>query len=99
MEIEGFDVVTARLDDMDMQSLRNTGDRLREKIGSGVIILAGVSGGKVNLVSMATPDAVKMGVNAGQIVKEAAAAVGGGGGGRPDMAQAGGKDAPKPMRR
>lgn len=95
VEIEGFDVVTARLDDMDMQSLRNTGDRLREKIGSGVIILAGVSGGKVNLVSMATPDAVKMGVNAGQIVKEAAAAVGGGGGGRPDMAQAGGKDASK----
>ncbi len=94
-EIYGFAVVAARLDDMDMQSLRKTGDRLKEKLGSGVIVLASAADGKVSLVAMATSDAVDRGVNAGDIVRDAARAAGGGGGGRPDMAQAGGKDITK----
>ena len=57
--------------------------------------LAGAAGGKVSLMAMATDDAVKKGAHAGNIIKAAAAVCGGGGGGRPNMAQAGGKDASK----
>jgi alanyl-tRNA synthetase len=55
-------------------------------------VLASIHGDKVSLVAMATKEAVKKGVHAGNIIKEAAQVAGGGGGGRPDMAQAGGKN-------
>ena len=75
--------------------MRTLGDQLKNKLCSGVIVLAGAAGGKVSLMAMATDDVVKKGAHAGNIIKAAAAVCGGGGGGRPNMAQAGGKDASK----
>ena len=92
-EINGFKVLATEVPDMDMNGLRNLGDSLKEKLGSGVIVLASAQGSdKVNLLVMATDDAVKAGAHAGNIVKAIAPKVGGGGGGRPNMAQAGGKN-------
>ena len=91
-EMNGFLVVAGRLDGLDMNALRTASDTLRNKIGSGVLVLASAKDDKVNLIVMATPDAIKAGVHAGNVIRVAAAACGGGGGGRPDMAQAGGKD-------
>ena len=91
-EINGLMVVAGRLDDLDMNALRTASDTLRNKLGSGVLVLASAKDGKVSLIVAATPDAVKAGVHAGNVIRAAAAACGGGGGGRPDMAQAGGKD-------
>ncbi len=78
----------------DMDSLRGMVDLLRDKIGSGVIVLGSgnTTGEKVNLVAAVTRDLLKRGLHAGKLVKEVAAVIGGGGGGRPDLAQAGGKD-------
>jgi alanyl-tRNA synthetase len=67
-------------------------DLLRERLGSGVVVLGSTLQGKVNLVAGVTADLVARGYHAGNIIREVAALVGGGGGGRPDMAQAGGKD-------
>ncbi|MDH3360635.1 MAG: DHHA1 domain-containing protein, partial [Desulfobulbaceae bacterium] len=67
------------------------GDRVRDKLGSGIAVLGGVFQGKVVLLVMVSKDLTKQ-FQAGKIVKEVAAIVGGGGGGRPDMAQAGGSD-------
>jgi len=91
-DVNGLKVVAAKMGDMDMNALRSASDSIRDRIGSGVVILASVRDQKVNLIVSATPDAVSRGVHSGQIIKEAAAACGGGGGGRPDMAQAGGKN-------
>ena len=87
-----FKVLPVSLKDVDMNAMRTLSDDLKEKIGSGVVVLASDQGAKVNLIVAATDDAVKAGAHAGKIVKEAAALVGGGGGGRPNMAQAGGKN-------
>ena len=78
-----------------MNALRNAGDNLKQKIDCGVIVLASSAEGKVNIVAMATADAVKCGAHAGNIIREVAKTCGGGGGGKPDSAQAGGKDASK----
>lgn len=94
-EIDGIDLITYKVDNMDMNSLRNLGDELRVKLGSGVIVLAGVDNGKLGFISMVTKDMVGKGIHAGNIIKEVARITGGGGGGRPDMAQAGGKDLSK----
>ncbi len=94
-EFGGFKVVAASVDCDDAAALRDMADSIKDKIQSGVVFLAGNSGEKVLFVAMATPDAVKAGIHAGNIIKEAAKVCGGGGGGRPDMAQAGGKDASK----
>lgn len=91
-EIKGFKVVTARFDALDMDGLRNSCDNIRNKMGSGVVVLASSFGGKVSFVAAATKDAVGKGVHSGNIVREVAKVTGGGGGGRPDMAQAGGKE-------
>jgi alanyl-tRNA synthetase len=77
---------------VDMNALRNLGDDFKNKLGSAVIIMASDMGDKVNLLIMASDDAVKAGVHAGNIVRKIAPTVGGGGGGRPNMAQAGGKN-------
>ena len=75
-----------------MNALRNLGDDMKAKLPNSVIILASTLGDKVNLIVMATDDAIKAGAHAGNIVKKIAPMIGGGGGGRPNMAQAGGKN-------
>ncbi|NMB25391.1 MAG: alanine--tRNA ligase [Firmicutes bacterium] len=95
MEIGGIPVLAAGVEGLDAAALRTLGDQLRNKLGSGVILLGSVTEGKVLFVSMVTPDIVAKGVKAGDIIKVAAKATGGGGGGRADMAQAGGRDPEK----
>lgn len=95
VDINGVNIVTAKFEDMDMDTLRNTADTLRDKLASGVVVLANVAGGKINFVATATKDAVEKGVHAGNIVREVAQTAGGKGGGRPNMAQAGAPDVTK----
>ncbi|MCT4565382.1 MAG: alanine--tRNA ligase [Maledivibacter sp.] len=94
-EINGINVVASKIPNLDMDSLRNLGDKLKDELNSCLIVLASDKDGKVNLVAMASEDSVKRGVHAGKIIKEVAKITGGGGGGRPNMAQAGGRDASK----
>jgi len=95
-EINGIKVVASRLDDgLDMNALRNAGDNLKQKLECAVIVLASAAEGKVNIVAMATKDAIAKGAHAGNIIREVAKTCGGGGGGKPDSAQAGGKDESK----
>lgn len=92
-DVNGVKFLAVKLNDVDMNELRNLSDDLKSKIGSGVVVLASAMGSdKVNLIVTATDDIVKAGVHAGNIIKSAAPCVGGGGGGRPNMAQAGGKN-------
>ena len=91
-EVKDVKLIAAKVDDVDMNGLRDLGDQLKEKLGEGVIVLASAAGGKVSLVAMATDEAVKKGAHAGNLIKGIAGLVGGGGGGRPNMAQAGGKN-------
>jgi len=93
--IEGIKVLTAKLNSMDINNLRNIVDELKQKIDSGIILVATINNDKVNLVSFVSDDLVKKGFHAGKLISEAAARVDGGGGGRPDMAQAGGKNPEK----
>ena len=91
-EINGVKVLASSVVGVDMNGLRELGDSLKEKLGEGVILLASSNEGKVNLIAMATEEAMKKGAHAGNLIKAAASKVGGGGGGRPNMAQAGGKN-------
>ena len=91
-EVEGATVLSCSVAAPDMDSLRGMADVLRDKLGSGVVVLGSTVGDKVNLVAVVTKDLQKNGLHAGKLIKEVAAKVGGGGGGRPDMAQAGGKE-------
>lgn len=95
MEINGVKVVAEVVVADNMDSLRKILDTVKDKIGSGAVVLAAENGGKVMLVCGVTKDLAGKVLHAGNIVKVAAQACGGGGGGRPDMAQAGGKDAGK----
>lgn len=90
-EIKGVKLLAAKIENVDMNGLRELGDQLKEKLGEGVIVLASAADGKVSLMAMATKEAMNRGAHAGNLIKAAAALVGGGGGGRPNMAQAGGK--------
>lgn len=95
-EVKGIKVIAHRLaDGLDMNSLRAAGDNLKQKMDCAVIVLASATDEKVNIISMATAEAVKRGAHAGNIIREVAKTCGGGGGGKPDSAQAGGKDASK----
>ncbi len=91
-EVKGVKLLAARVDGVDMNGLRDLGDQLKAKLGEGVVVLASGVDGKVNLVAMATDDAMAKGAHAGNLIKGIAGLVGGGGGGRPNMAQAGGKN-------
>jgi alanyl-tRNA synthetase len=88
-DVGGVRVLATRADVADPKALRDVADQLRDKLRSGVIVLAGVEGEKIALVAMVTPDLVGR-FNAGKIVGEVSKAVGGKGGGRADMAQGGG---------
>ena len=98
VEVKGVKLLAAKVEGVDMNGLRDLGDQLKEKLGEGVVVLAAVNGGKVNLLAMATDAAQKAGAHAGNLIKGVAAIVGGGGGGRPNMAQAGGKNPEKAER-
>ncbi|MBE7015412.1 MAG: alanine--tRNA ligase [Ruminococcaceae bacterium] len=95
VEIGGITVVAGRVDGLGGNDLRNLGDSLKEKIGTGIAVLASCADDKIAFLATATPDAVKMGVHAGMVIKEITKIAGGSGGGKPDMAQGGGKDASK----
>ncbi len=94
-EVAGFKIASGRVDASSMQALREAGDWLRDKLGSGAVALGAVVNERPTLLIMATNDLVKRGLHAGNAVKEAATVMGGGGGGRPEMAQAGGRQPEK----
>lgn len=91
-EIKGVKLLAVSVDGVDMNGLRELGDKLKENLGEGVVVLLSNQDGKVNMIAMATDGALKAGAHAGNLIKGIAALVGGGGGGRPNMAQAGGKN-------
>ena len=95
VEINGVNLVTAKFEDMDMNTLRETADSLRDKLGSGVVVMANVADNKINFIVTATKDVLEKGIHSGNIVREVAQIAGGKGGGRPNMAQAGASDVSK----
>jgi len=90
-DIKGVKVLAARIDGADSKTLRDTLDKLKDKLGNAAIVLAAVQDGKVLLIAGVTKDLTAK-VPAGELVNQVALRVGGKGGGRPDMAQAGGTD-------
>jgi alanyl-tRNA synthetase len=92
--VSGVKVVTQRAEGLEKTALRGLSDSLRDRLGSGVVVLASENDGKVTIVASVTKDLTSR-IQAGRIVRELAPIVGGGGGGRPDFAEAGGKDASK----
>jgi alanyl-tRNA synthetase len=94
-EIEGVQLIAKKVDVNDMNQLRTMVDDLKNKLGSGIVLLAAVNDNKVQLITGVTKDLIEKGFHAGKLIKEAASICGGGGGGRPDMAQAGGKNPQK----
>ena len=94
--IKGIKLAKGILKDVDGNALRDLGDKIRNKIGDGAVVVLGSNlGDRVQFVVMASKGAVEKGIHCGKIIKELAAVTGGGGGGRPDMAQAGGKNPQK----
>jgi alanyl-tRNA synthetase len=91
VDVKGAKVLAATLDGADVKTLRETMDKLKDKLGSAAIVLAAVADGKVMLIAGVTADLTSK-VKAGELVNHVAQQVGGKGGGRPDMAQAGGTD-------
>jgi len=95
IDVNGVKVLVARLGETDANTLRQSAEMLRDKLGDSVVILGCTEEGKVNFAAFASPAVVKKGLHVGKIVGQVAKVAGGGGGGRPDMAQAGGKDPAK----
>lgn len=91
-DINGIKVLAMSVQGLDMNELRNLGDKTKDSLGESYVILMSENGGKVNIAAMATKEAVEKGAHAGNLIKDTAKLVGGGGGGRPNMAQAGGKN-------
>ena len=94
VDVKGLKVLAAALPGADAKTLRDTMDKLKDKLKTAVIVLAAVDGGKVQLAAGVTADSVGK-VKAGELVNFVAQQVGGKGGGKPDMAMAGGTDASK----
>jgi alanyl-tRNA synthetase len=94
VDVKGIKVLAARLDGADAKTLRDTMDKLKDKLKSAAIVLAAVEGGKVQIAAGVTSDHMGK-VKAGELVNFVAQQVGGKGGGKPDMAMAGGTDPSK----
>ena len=94
-DVDGVAVLASEVTASTMEALRGAADSLRRRIESGVIVLGSVIDGKPAFVATVSKDLTAEGYHAGNIIREVAKVAGGGGGGRPDMAQAGGKDASK----
>jgi alanyl-tRNA synthetase len=93
-DVKGVKVLARRVSGLEKGALRGLSDTLRDRLGSGIVVIASENDGKVALVVSVTKDLTPR-IQAGRIVKEIAPIVGGGGGGRPDFAEAGGKDPSK----
>jgi alanyl-tRNA synthetase len=91
IDVNGIKVLAVTLNGADVPALRETMDKLKDKLKTAAIVLAAINDGKVSLIAGVTPDAISK-VKAGELVNFVAQQVGGKGGGRPDMAQAGGTD-------
>ena len=89
VDINGVSLVATKFEGMDMNTLKEVADNLRDKLASGVVVLANVADDKLNFVVTATSDVIAKGIHSGNIVREVAKVAGGKGGGRPNMAQAG----------
>ncbi|PKR79080.1 alanine--tRNA ligase [Halalkalibacillus sediminis] len=94
-DVEGIPLLSAKVSVNDMNGLRQMVDDMKQKMESGIVLLAMENDGKVQLASGVTKNLIDQGFHAGHLIKEAATRCGGGGGGRPDMAQAGGKQPEK----
>jgi alanyl-tRNA synthetase len=94
-EVKGVKLLAARVDATSNDALREMTDWLRDRMGSGIVVVGALLNERPAIVVAVTPDLIGKGFHAGNIVKKIAALVGGSGGGRPDLAQAGGKDASK----
>ena len=94
-QVGGVTVLAAKVPALSMPSLRETGDLLRDKLRSAIVVLATLYNGKPNFLAMVTPDLIAKGFHAGDIINQVAKVAGGGGGGKAAMAQAGGKDPTK----
>ena len=92
--VDGTNVLVSQVDGVDAKQLRDMVDQLKDRLGSGVVVLASAGESNVNLVASVSADLTRR-YHAGNIIKELARIVGGGGGGRPDFAQAGGKEPAK----
>jgi alanyl-tRNA synthetase len=90
--VDGVQVLTGKANVGSIETLRETGDHLRDKLGSGVIVLGAVIDGEPKLVAMVTQDVIDRGISAGEIIGKIAPSIGGKGGGQPNMAGGGGKD-------
>ncbi len=95
LDVAGVRFVSAKMPTADVPALQKLVDTVADKLRSGVVVLAGVSDGKVVFLSKVTPDLVSKGFHAGNLLREVAKVAGGGGGGKPEFAQAGGRDASK----
>ncbi|MGV0106901.1 Alanine--tRNA ligase [Nostoc sp. DSM 114160] len=94
--VGGHKIIVAQLEDVDPESLKTAAERLLQKIGNGAVVLGSVpEEGKVSIVAAFSPEVNKKGLQAGKFVGAIAKICGGGGGGRPNLAQAGGRDASK----
>ena len=91
-EVKGVKVLATRVEAPDINAMRLMTDDLRNKLGSGVVVLGAVLNDKPTLIIAVTPDVIQRGVSADRLVRALSPMIGGGGGGRPDIAQAGGKD-------
>jgi len=94
IEVEGVKVIAREVPPAPVNEIRNMADVLRQKLGSGVVVLGSREGDKVTIVTAVTPNLTER-IHAGRLASSVAAVVGGGGGGRPDFAQAGGKEPEK----
>jgi alanyl-tRNA synthetase len=94
-QVSGVTVLAAKVPTLTMPILRETGDILRDRLKSAIVVLATVYNGKPNFLAMVTPDLIAKGFHASDIINQVAKVTGGGGGGKAAMAQAGGKDASK----
>lgn len=95
VDIKGVKFISSVVKKMEINELRELGDKIKDKLQSGVIVLASKDSENVTIIVMATDDVVKKGIHAGNIIKECIALVDGRGGGKPNMAQAGGKNSSK----
>lgn len=94
-DFDGGKLVTFKFDGLDMNTLRSLTDKIKDKIGDGVVVLASTNGKSIQFTAGVSKSFIKKGVKAGNIIREVAKLTGGGGGGRDDFASAGGKDISK----